>query len=115
MTNGVTMKATLLALSIIGLIFPLYQFLPWFAENGFDIELFISLALSNPISRFAWADILVSAITVLLFAWLSRDCIGLGWVTAVFLGTLLAGVSMGLPLLLYALVNGGHVSLIKKR
>jgi len=47
---------------ILGTLFPLGAFFPWIIENGFNIALLFNDATHNPISTFAWADVIISGL-----------------------------------------------------
>lgn len=101
--NNNQLKYVFLALVIAGVIVPYMAFVPWAIEHGLDLRLLVEQAGVNRIAAFAWLDVVVSAVALLVAAY-SKQFITLkqaGIVTAL---TLLAGVSAGLPMLLYFLV-----------
>lgn len=57
------MKLIYALLAVLGTIIPLYQFIPWLAENGLNIPLLFQQAFGSEIAAFAWFDVLISAIT----------------------------------------------------
>ena len=61
------MQATYLLLSVLGTLVPLSQFVPWLVKNGLAVPLLLQQAFWSPISAFAWADVLVSAVVVVVF------------------------------------------------
>jgi len=87
-------------LALLGTVLPLSQFVPWFAEHGLNIELFFQQAFQPDIAAFAWLDVMISAVVLLIF--ISREGRKSGmknlWLPA--LGTCTVGVSLGLPLFL---------------
>jgi hypothetical protein len=89
-----------LALALIGAALPLSAFLPWFADNGLDIPLFIAELFSTRIGAFFGWDVIVSALV--LFAFIAVESRRLGiqhwWLPVI--ATLSIGVSCGLPLFL---------------
>lgn len=89
-----------IALCLLGIILPFSQFIPWLMENGFDISLLIADAAGTKIGAFAWMDVLVSAVVLILFIQLESARIRMkkGWIPIV--GTCTVGVSLGLPLFL---------------
>ena len=95
------MKLFYLAMSVLGLLLPFTQFVPWLFEFGLDLPLLLSEASATPISSFAWLDVLVTAMVVIGF--IIGDCfrrsVSVLWLP--ILGTLLVGPSFGLPLYLY--------------
>ena len=95
------MKLFYLAMSVLGLLLPFTQFVPWLFEFGLDLPLLLSEASATPISAFAWLDVLVTAVVVIGFIVgdaLTRS-VSVLWLP--ILGTLLVGPSFGLPLYLY--------------
>ena len=92
-------KHAYLALAIIGTVLPYWQFIAWLAENGFDIpQLFDELA-STRISAFAWWDVVISGVVLILAVVVDRKALGARWWWP--LPGLLVGVSLALPLYLY--------------
>ena len=94
-------KTVYLLFCIIGLVVPYAAFAPWLAQHGLDPRLFVQQMFANRVSAFFSLDVLVSAIVLLRFAAVEsgRLHIPLRWL--VLLATLLVGVSLSLPLLLY--------------
>ena len=95
------MKLFYLAMTVLGLLLPFTQFVPWLFEFGLDLPLLLSEASATPISAFAWLDVVVTAVVVIGF--IIDDClrrsVSVLWLP--ILGTLLVGPSFGLPLYLY--------------
>ena len=88
-------------MSVLGLLLPFSQFVPWLFEFGLDLPLLLSEASATPISAFAWLDVVVTAVVVIGFVLgdsLKRN-VSPFWLP--ILGTLLVGSSFGLPLYLY--------------
>jgi uncharacterized protein DUF2834 len=94
-------KHCYLALSFLGLIVPLVPFVPWLVEHGFDVPLLVRELFANRISAFFGLDVIVSAIVVGVFASVERGRRTLRIWWAPILGVFCAGVSFGLPLLLF--------------
>jgi hypothetical protein len=92
-----TMRNLYLVLALLGAALPLSQFLPWVAEHGLNFPLFFHELFINRISSFFAMDVIVSA--VVLITWILHSKTRHGWVAIA--GTLLIGVSLGLPLHLY--------------
>lgn len=95
-------KNIYLCLCIVGFAAPYAAFLPWVAEHGgIPMRLFVQELFANRISAFFGLDVVVSAIVLLRFAAgeSARLRIPNRWM--VLVATLLVGVSLGLPLLLY--------------
>ncbi len=95
------MKRVYLALAVVGTVVPLLLFVPWLGQHGLVPQLIWRDATANGLARFAWADVIISALAVLAFAVTEarRNQLRHAWLAV--LGTLCAGVSLGLPLLLY--------------
>ena len=90
-----------LILCIVGIILPYSQFLPWLAANGLNFPLFFHELFASRVSAFFGMDVIVSAITLLIFV--RREKSHLPGVTRwlPLLAVLLVGVSLALPLFLY--------------
>ncbi|MEM7122020.1 MAG: DUF2834 domain-containing protein [Pseudomonadota bacterium] len=88
-----------LILCVVGFIVPYAEFVSWLVDNGIDIPAFFDAMLINGISRFFVWDVLISAVAVLVATYAWRDKLPVRWPPVV--ATLLIGVSLGLPLLLY--------------
>ena len=86
---------------VLGLLLPYSQFVPWLLEHGLNITLFCRELFANRISAFFAVDVIVSAIVLLWFIQNEsrRLRVGLLWLPTV--GTLVVGVSFGLPLFLF--------------
>ena len=70
------------------------------AENGFDVGLLLSEAISTRIGIFAWADVLISATVLIGFIIAEGGRQKMRWLWLPILGTCTVGVSIGLPLFL---------------
>ncbi|UTW00516.1 DUF2834 domain-containing protein [Marinomonas rhizomae] len=90
-----------LGLAIIGVLVPYAAFVPWLLQNGVDIPQFCAEMMANPISMFAWLDVVVAAITLLVFIIHDGQKKQVRWRFIAIVGTLSVGVSFGLPLYLY--------------
>jgi len=86
---------------VLGLLLPYSQFVPWLLEHGLNITLFCRELFANRISSFFAMDVFVSAIVLILFIQSEgkRLRVGLLWLPTI--GTLIVGVSFGLPLFLF--------------
>jgi hypothetical protein len=86
---------------VLGLLLPYSQFVPWLLEHGLNVTLFCRELFANRISSFFAMDVIVSAIVLLWFIQSEgrRLRVGLLWLPTV--GTLVVGVSFGLPLFLF--------------
>ena len=89
-----------LLLFVAGVVIPYLEFGPWVAEHGLNLPLMMGQLFANRIGAFFGADVAVSAVAVFIFAGFERPRIGgLWWLPVI--AVLVAGVSAGLPLLLY--------------
>jgi Terpene cyclase DEP1 len=84
------------ALCVLGAALPLFFFASFLADEGFDPQAFVDQLTGSDIALFAWADVAVSALVVLVFALVTRPR---RWGLAAA-ATVLVGPSLGLPLLL---------------
>jgi len=71
-----------LALAILGILLPYWQFVPWLFEHGLDLSLFFRELFANRIGAFFAMDVLVSAIVLIIFVQVEGRRLGirgLGW------------------------------------
>ncbi|MEF3303150.1 DUF2834 domain-containing protein [Paenibacillus sp. GYB003] len=87
-------------LAVLGVALPYSQFLPWIIANGLDSSRFIEEIAQTRIGSFAWMDVLVSAIVLIGFILFEGKRSGMRLLWLPIVGTLAAGVSLGLPLFL---------------
>jgi hypothetical protein len=94
-------KTIYLALCVLGIVLPYWQFVPWVAVNGLNMPLFFRQLFANRIGGFFGIDVFVSAIALLVFVRSERSRFGAleRWLPV--LAVLTVGVSLGLPLFLY--------------
>ena len=94
-------KNIYLALCLLGIVLPYWQFVPWVIQNGLNMPLFFQQLFANRIGAFFGMDVVASAITLMVFARLENHKVGAAarWLT--LLAVLTVGVSLGLPLFLY--------------
>lgn len=90
-----------LAFCLPGIVLPYWKFVPWFMENGLDLSLFFQELFATRIGAFFGLDVVISAFVLFLFVFTEgrRATVPHLWLPIV--GTLLVGVSLGLPLFLY--------------
>ena len=86
---------------LLGLVLPYAQLVPWLLEHGLNVALLVRELFANRISAFFAMDVIVSAIVLIWFIQSEgkRLRVRLLWLPTV--GTLLVGVSFGLPLFLF--------------
>jgi hypothetical protein len=90
-----------IALCVLGILLPYSQLLPFLREHGLDLPLFIQQLFANRISSFFGLDVIVSAIALWVGVLVDQRRVRSRHAWAPLLGTLLVGVSLGLPLWLY--------------
>ena len=95
------MQATYLLLSVLGTLVPLSQFVPWLVKNGLAVPLLLQQAFWSPISAFAWADVLVSAVVVVVFIRTEGRRLRMSSLWAPVVALCVVGVSLALPLFLF--------------
>ena len=90
-----------LVCSVLGLLLPYSQLVPWLLEHGLNATLFLRELFANRICAFFVMDVIVSAIVLIWFIQTEgkRLRVSLLWLPT--LGTLLVGVSFGFPLFLF--------------
>ena len=95
------MRMIFLALAVWGAIHPMYYFIQWFNQNGYDLMAMVDAWHANAASSGLVWDLTIAAVT--LTAWIlfetftKRRWRGLIAIPATFC----IGVSCGLPLYLY--------------
>jgi uncharacterized protein DUF2834 len=94
-------RAFYLLLCVLGFALPYSQFVPWLLEHGFNVNLFFRELFATRISAFFAMDVILSAIVLIWFIQSEgkRLRVRLLWFPVV--GTLVVGVSFGLPLFLF--------------
>jgi hypothetical protein len=97
---SIMVKATYIALCILGTILPYSQFVPFLLEHGLDIKLFFEQLFVNRISSFFGIDILVSSLVLWLFVYQEGTRLKMSNLWIYIASNLLVGVSLGLPLFL---------------
>ena len=94
-----------LLLFVVGTLLPLALFWPWLVANGLNLPLFFSELFSTSIGAFFGADVMISAVVLIVFSAaesrklkMDNPVMVVGFVV---IATLCAGVSSGFPLFLY--------------
>jgi hypothetical protein len=88
--------------ALVGLILPYSQFLPCIVEHqALNISFFMRDLFANKISAFFALDVIVSAIVLILFIHSEGKRLRMRLLRLPTIGTLIVGVSLGLPLFLY--------------
>ena len=90
-----------LVLCLLGVVLPLYQFIPWVLTNGLNTSLFIEELFSTRIGAFFGLDVIVSALVLVVFIISEGKKLNIPRLWLPILATFSIGVSFGLPLFLY--------------
>ncbi|MEY8830187.1 DUF2834 domain-containing protein [Sedimentitalea sp. XS_ASV28] len=95
------LRMTYLALAVWGAIHPMYYFLFWFAENGFDLGALVQAWHVNAASSGLVWDLTIAAIALTVF--IVAECVARrAWAGLIAIpATFCIGVSCGLPLYLF--------------
>ena len=100
--SSMKLRYLYLVFCLIGLLLPYSQFLPWIMEHhALNMPLFIRDLFANRISAFFAMDVIVSAVVLISFIQSEGKRLGMRLLWLPTIGTLLVGVSLGLPLFLY--------------
>src|SRR5213083_3222247 len=86
---------------VLGLVLPYSQFVPWLLEHGLNVTLFFRELFANRISAFFAMDVIVSAIVLIWFIQSEGKHLRMRLLWLPTIGTLIVGVSLGLPLFLF--------------
>lgn len=95
------MKILYALLTIIGTILPFSQFIKWLTKYGFNPSLFFQQIFENPLTTFAWFDIFVTVIVIVLMIINDGKIHKMKKLWVPILASFLGGASVGLPLFLY--------------
>lgn len=95
------MDRVYLILAAIGLVIPYSIFINWLLNNGVNFNLFWQGIVEHPIGLFAWLDVFIAAVSLMVYVIYQRTHYSVKQVSYVISGTCLVGVSFSLPLLLY--------------
>jgi hypothetical protein len=100
-STSLRLRYIYLVLCVVGVLLPYWQFVPWFLEHGLDISLFIQQLFANHIGAFFGLDVIVSSVVLWIFIFAEGGRLGMRGLWIPVIGSLLVGVSLGLPLFLY--------------
>lgn len=94
------MQVVYALLCLSGAVAPLSQFVPWLVQHGLALPLLAQQAFASPVSAFAWLDVLVSAVVMLVFVAVEGRRLRMPppWLPVLCLATV--GVSLALPMFL---------------
>jgi hypothetical protein len=95
------LRKVYLALAVWGAIHPMYYFLLWFGDNGFDLAGMVDAWHSNAASSGLVWDLTIAAVTLTVFV-IAEVAVRRNWIGLVAIpATFCIGVSCGLPLYLF--------------
>ncbi len=80
---------------------PYAQLIPWLAQHGLQLDLFVRELFATRIGGFFGLDVVVSAIVLFVFVFAERATLRIRHVWLPVAATIIVGVSLGLPLFLY--------------
>ena len=86
--------------AVLGMILPLWQFIPFLANYGFDPPLFFKQLFQNHVSAFFGLDVIVSSLVLWLFVFSEGQRRGMKNLWLYVVCNLMVGVSLALPLFL---------------
>lgn len=95
------MKYVYLALAILGAVIPLSEFISFINQNGLDFSILIKQAFDNHISAFAWLDVIITVIVIVVMTvdFGKKSDVKNLWIPIV--ASFTVGASFGLPLLMF--------------
>jgi len=93
-------KTAYLVLSILGIVLPYSQFVPWVMENGLHVGLLFRQLFANRAGGFFGMDVLVSAVALIFFIRRESRRLHVRHAWLPIMGVCVVGVSLGLPLFL---------------
>ncbi len=94
------MKYFYALLCVLGTLMPYGAFIPWLLEHGLNIKLLLDTAAGTAISLFAWLDVLISAVVLIVFIAAEGLRLKMRLLWLPIFATVSVGVSLGLPLFL---------------
>src|SRR4030095_9602713 len=87
-----------LALCVVGVLLPYWQFVPWFLQHGFDLPLFLHQLFANRIGGFFALDAICVSFVLWFFIFAEGGRLGMRHLWLPVLARVLVGVSLVLPL-----------------
>lgn len=96
------MRKTYVGLAVLGTVLPWLFFARFLLDYGLDVPEMLAQAFANDISTFFVLDVLISGVVLLIFVFHEGARAGLDRLWRFVAGTLLVGVSLGLPAFLAA-------------
>lgn len=90
-----------LALCVIGVLLPYWQFVPWLLRNGLNPQFFVQQLFANRIGGFFGLDVIVSSVVLWIFIFAEGQRLRMRRLWLPVAASLVVGVSLGFPLFLY--------------
>ncbi|HJQ23454.1 MAG TPA: DUF2834 domain-containing protein [Blastocatellia bacterium] len=90
-----------LLLSVLGVVLPYSQLLPFLREHGMNLPLLVEQLFANRVSAFFALDVVVSSAVLWVFVFVEGRRRRMRHLWVYVLCNLLVGVSLALPLFLY--------------
>lgn len=97
----IIMKTIYLLLTLLGIVLPFSQFIPWLVENGFHFPLLLQQIVENPLAVFAWLDVIVTVIVIVFMVVSEGKKLKMKKIWIPITASFIGGASVGLPLFLY--------------
>ena len=95
------LRLSYLALAIWGAIHPMYYFISWFNENGYDLMAMVDAWHVNAATSGLVWDLTIAAVTLTVFI-IAETLVRRNWTALIAIpATFCIGVSSGLPLYLF--------------
>lgn len=95
------LRKVYLVLAVWGAVHPMYYFLQWFGDNGFDLAGMVDAWHANTASSGLVWDLTIAAVTLTVFV-IAEVAVRRNWIGLVAIpATFCIGVSCGLPLYLF--------------
>ncbi len=88
--------------AIVGTILPYYYLISFLTEQGVDLAQVRDHLFRDPLSAFAWMDVVVSSLVLWIFVFAEGRRLGMKNLWVYIVCNLAVGVSLALPLFLFA-------------
>ena len=95
------LRLTYLALAVWGSLHPMYYFISWFNENGYDLMAMVDAWHVNAATSGLVWDLTIAAVALTVFI-IAETLVRRNWIALIAIpATFCIGVSCGLPLYLF--------------
>jgi len=95
------LKHLFLILCVLGIILPYSAYMPYFMQYGFDLKDFITQAFADPIGAFLSWDLVIAALTAVVFIIAEGKKLSIKYFWLPILCMIFIGAAFGFPLFLY--------------